>query len=40
MNWSSQRLESLTHNGEWLDSVVGRGFHSGVLDGLAGYYRQ
>lgn len=33
-------LESLTHNGEWLDSVVGRGFHSGVLDGLAGYYRQ
>jgi 5-methylthioadenosine/S-adenosylhomocysteine deaminase len=32
-------LQSLTHDEEWLDSVVGRGFHSGVLDGLAQYYR-
>jgi 5-methylthioadenosine/S-adenosylhomocysteine deaminase len=32
-------LQSLTHDDEWLDSVVGRGFHSGVLDGLAQYYR-
>ena len=33
-------LESLAHDGDWLDSVVGRGFHSGVLDGLTDYYRQ
>jgi 5-methylthioadenosine/S-adenosylhomocysteine deaminase len=33
-------LESLTHDQAWLDSVVGRGFHSGVLDGLADYYRR
>jgi 5-methylthioadenosine/S-adenosylhomocysteine deaminase len=33
-------LESLTHDGEWLDSVVGRGFHSGILDGITDYYRQ
>jgi hypothetical protein len=33
-------LQSLTHDEEWLDSVVGRGFHSGVLDGLADFYRQ
>jgi 5-methylthioadenosine/S-adenosylhomocysteine deaminase len=32
-------LQSLTHDEEWLDSVVGRGFHSRVLDGLAQYYR-
>ncbi len=31
-------LQSLDHDGEWLDSVAGRGFHDGVLDGLAGYY--
>jgi hypothetical protein len=31
-------LQSLTHDGDWLDSLVGRGFHGGVLDGLAGYY--
>ena len=33
-------LQSLTHDGEWLDSVVGRGFHSGVLDDLAKFYRR
>jgi 5-methylthioadenosine/S-adenosylhomocysteine deaminase len=33
-------LESQTHDGDWLDSVVGRGFHSGVFDRLADYYRQ
>jgi 5-methylthioadenosine/S-adenosylhomocysteine deaminase len=33
-------LQSLTHDEQWLDSVVGRGFHSGVLDGLADFYRQ
>ncbi|HSU37022.1 MAG TPA: amidohydrolase family protein [Propionibacteriaceae bacterium] len=32
-------LQSLTHDQAWLDSVVGRGFHGGVLDGLATYYR-
>ena len=32
-------LQSLTHDQAWLDSVVGRGFHGGVLDGLADYYR-
>ena len=31
-------LQSLTHDGDWLDAVVGRGFHGGVLDGLATYY--
>jgi 5-methylthioadenosine/S-adenosylhomocysteine deaminase len=31
-------LQSLTHDKEWLDSVAGRGFHSGVLDGLRDYY--
>jgi 5-methylthioadenosine/S-adenosylhomocysteine deaminase len=31
-------LQSLTHDGAWLDSIVGRGFHGGVLDGLADYY--
>ena len=33
-------LQSLTHDGEWLDSVVSRGFHSGVLDDLAKFYRR
>jgi 5-methylthioadenosine/S-adenosylhomocysteine deaminase len=33
-------LQSLTHDKEWLDSISGRGFHGGVLDGLADYYRQ
>ena len=33
-------LQSLTHDDEWLESVVRRGFHSGVLDGLAGYYQR
>ena len=28
-------LQSLTHDKEWIDSILGRGFHSGVLDGLA-----
>jgi 5-methylthioadenosine/S-adenosylhomocysteine deaminase len=31
-------LQSLTHDQDWLASVVGRGFHGGVLDGLADYY--
>ena len=31
-------LQSLTHDKEWLDSVAGRGFHAGVLDGLREYY--
>ncbi len=31
-------LQSLTHDQDWLESVVGRGFHDGVLDGLARYY--
>jgi hypothetical protein len=30
----------LTHDDEWLDSVIGHGFHSGVLDRLATFYRQ
>ncbi|HEY6683060.1 MAG TPA: amidohydrolase family protein [Propionibacteriaceae bacterium] len=33
-------LQSLAHDEEWLDSVTGRGFHSGVLDGLREYYRR
>ena len=32
-------LATLTHDAPWLDSVAGRGFHGGVLDGLDGYYR-
>ncbi len=32
-------LESLTHDQPWLDSVVGRGFHGGLLDDLRRYYR-
>ncbi len=32
-------LESLTHDAAWLASVVGRGFHGGLLDDLARYYR-
>ena len=31
-------LESLTHDGAWLDSLPNRGFHGGVLDDLARYY--
>ena len=31
-------LESLTHDGAWLDSLPNRGFHGGVLDDLATYY--
>jgi hypothetical protein len=33
-------LQSLTHDQEWLDSLAGRGFHSGILDGLSEYYRR
>ena len=33
-------LQSLTHDEKWLDSIVGRGFHAGVLDGLGKYYRR
>ncbi len=29
---------SLWHDQEWLDSLRGRGFHAGLLDGLAGFY--
>lgn len=32
-------LQSLTHDDDWLDSLTGRGFHAGVLDGLRAYYR-
>ena len=31
-------LESLTHDADWLARLPGRGFHGGVLDGLAEYY--
>ncbi|WP_460459180.1 amidohydrolase family protein [Angustibacter peucedani] len=31
-------LQSLSHDAAWLDSLVGRGFHGGVLDELATYY--
>jgi len=31
-------LETLTHDGDWLDSLHDRGFHEGLLDGLAGFY--
>jgi hypothetical protein len=31
-------LQSLTHDADWLASLPGRGFHGGVLDGLASYY--
>lgn len=32
-------LESLTHDAAWVESVVGHGFHGGVLDDLGRYYR-
>jgi 5-methylthioadenosine/S-adenosylhomocysteine deaminase len=32
-------LQSLTHDTDWLDSVVGRGFHGGLLDDLRRFYR-
>jgi hypothetical protein len=32
-------LETLTHDAAWLASVVGRGFHGGLLDDLERYYR-
>jgi len=31
-------LESLIHDEEWLASLIDRGFHRGLLDGLADYY--
>ncbi len=31
-------LDSLTHDQHFLDSLVGRGFHAGVLDALATFY--
>jgi 5-methylthioadenosine/S-adenosylhomocysteine deaminase len=31
-------LQSLTHDPAWLQSVVGRGFHGGILDDLSRYY--
>ncbi len=33
-------LQSLTHDAEWLDSLPNRGFHHGVLDDLADFYRR
>ena len=32
-------IEPLHHGRAWLSSIKGRGFHGGVLDGLAGFYR-
>jgi hypothetical protein len=32
-------LAGLSHDGEFLDSIVGRGYHGGVLDDLARFYR-
>jgi cytosine/adenosine deaminase-related metal-dependent hydrolase len=32
-------LEPLVHDTAWLDSLVGRGFHGGLLDDLRRYYR-
>jgi cytosine/adenosine deaminase-related metal-dependent hydrolase len=32
-------LAGLSHDGAFLDSIVGRGYHGGVLDDLARYYR-
>jgi len=31
-------LQSLVHDADWLASVHGRGFHGGLLDGLARFY--
>ncbi|WP_426567045.1 amidohydrolase family protein [Angustibacter sp. McL0619] len=31
-------LQSLEHDADWLKSLVGRGFHRGLLDDLARYY--
>jgi cytosine/adenosine deaminase-related metal-dependent hydrolase len=31
-------LQSLTHDQDWLNALVGRGFHDGLLDGLSRYY--
>ncbi len=32
-------LDPLYHSLTWLSSITGRGFHGGVLDGLAAFYR-
>lgn len=32
-------LAGLSHDSEFLDSIVGRGYHAGLLDDLAGFYR-
>lgn len=32
-------LAGLSHDSDFLDSIVGRGYHSGLLDDLAGFYR-
>lgn len=32
-------LAGLSHDGVFLDSIVGRGYHGGLLDDLAGFYR-
>jgi hypothetical protein len=31
-------LESLAHDADWLARLPNRGFHGGLLDGLADYY--
>jgi 5-methylthioadenosine/S-adenosylhomocysteine deaminase len=31
-------LETLTHDADWLATLSGRGFHGGLLDGLAAFY--
>ena len=31
-------LAGLTHDGDFLESIVGRGYHGGLLDDLAGFY--
>ncbi len=32
-------LAGLSHDSDFLDSIVGRGYHGGLLDDLAGFYR-
>jgi cytosine/adenosine deaminase-related metal-dependent hydrolase len=34
------RLPSLVHDQAFFDDIHGRGFHGGLLDGLAGFYRE
>ncbi|MDQ1538284.1 MAG: 5-methylthioadenosine/S-adenosylhomocysteine deaminase, partial [Actinomycetota bacterium] len=32
-------LAGLSHDGDFLDSIVGQGYHGGLLDDLAPFYR-